>query len=245
MDYRDDKSWPLNHLWSLSVEEQFYFLWGALFVLTSQFRLRIAVILLALLPLGVRCCYLFGVLPTSNPVATARQFECVVDALAIGALLSVFFNTWMRVRWIAEFANSKKSFWLGNALTLAAVASYLVNTKIYDSIGQSIANVGLTLVLWHCITVPKGFVGRLLNWRPIVFIGVLSYSLYLWQQLFLNPNSRSFYASFPVNVCLSFCAALISYYIIERPFLRARRYFRARDSAAIAKHGPASHGAES
>lgn len=90
MNYRDDKSWPLNHIWSLSVEEQFYLLWGVLFVLISQRRVKLAVIPLAVLPLGIRCAYLFGALHHSNPVAPARQFECLVDAIAAGTLLALF-----------------------------------------------------------------------------------------------------------------------------------------------------------
>ncbi len=226
MDYRDDKSWPLNHLWSLSVEEQFYLLWGALFVLTTRSKLSIAVVLLAVVPFGFRCAYLFHVLPTANPVAPARQFECVVDAIAAGALLAVFFNIWMDRRRVATFVSSQSCLWLGTALTVAAVGAYLVNTRIYDSIGQSVANVGLGLIVWYCVTAPGGFVVKVLNWRPMAFIGVLSYSLYLWQQLFLDPISRSFYAHFPVNVALSFGAALASYFVVERPFLRARRFFR-------------------
>jgi len=235
MDYRDDKSWPLNHLWSLSVEEQFYLLWGGLFVLATQSSLRIVLIFLALMPLFVRSAYLFGLLTSSNPVAPARQFECVVDALAVGALLSVYFNRMMGSRRIASFACSAKCLLLGGVLTLLAVGSFLVNSKIYDSIGQSIANLGLALILWHCVTVANGPVVKALNWRPIAFIGVLSYSLYLWQQLLLDPNSRSFYARFPVNIGLSFCAALVSYYLIERPFLRARRFFPARGSVSVAR----------
>jgi len=228
MDYRDDKSWPLNHLWSLSVEEQFYLLWGVLFLVASQPRVRLAVLVLAVVPLGVRSAYLFGLLTSKNAVAPARQFECLVDALAMGALLSVFFNTLMSTRRIAEFARSPLSLALGAALTLAAVASYLIDTRLYDSMGQTVANIGITLILWNCVTASGGWVRGSLNWRPIAYIGVLSYSLYLWQQLFLDPISRSFYARFPVNIAFAFCAAFVSYYAIERPFLHARRYFRSR-----------------
>ena len=129
MNYRDDKSWPLNHLWSLSVEEQFYLLWGVLFVVTSQAHVRLAVILLSVLPLGVRSAYLFGLLASSNPVAPARQFECLVDALAMGALLSVFFNTLMSSRRVVAFARSPLSLALGIALTLSAIASYFSRSE--------------------------------------------------------------------------------------------------------------------
>jgi len=56
----------------------------------------------------------------------------------------------------------------------------------------------------------------------VVWVGVLSYSLYLWQQPFLNPMTSAWYTAFPVNVALACGAALISYYVIERPALRLR-----------------------
>jgi peptidoglycan/LPS O-acetylase OafA/YrhL len=66
-----------------------------------------------------------------------------------------------------------------------------------------------------------------LNWRPIVFIGVLSYSLYVWQQLFLNRGSGAWINAFPQNLCLTVVTALASYYLLEKPFLKLRRRLRA------------------
>ena len=69
---------------------------------------------------------------------------------------------------------------------------------------------------------PQDLPGRFLNARPVVFVGVLSYSLYLWQQPFLNRHSSHAMAAFPLNIVFAFGAALASYYLIERPALRLR-----------------------
>jgi peptidoglycan/LPS O-acetylase OafA/YrhL len=65
-----------------------------------------------------------------------------------------------------------------------------------------------------------------LNWAPLTFIGVLSYSLYLWQQLFLNGASSAWINAFPQNLILAFCAAVASHYLIEKPFLSLRDRYR-------------------
>jgi peptidoglycan/LPS O-acetylase OafA/YrhL len=66
----------------------------------------------------------------------------------------------------------------------------------------------------------------------LVFVGVLSYSLYLWHALFLNPmNEEPWYTGFPQNVPLAIIAALASYYLVERPFLRLRG--RKSDSSSL------------
>ena len=65
-------------------------------------------------------------------------------------------------------------------------------------------------------------IGRLLNARPLVFIGVISYSLYLWQQPFLNRNVFAALNRFPQNAVLAFIVSLLSYYLVERPMLGLR-----------------------
>ena len=56
--------------------------------------------------------------------------------------------------------------------------------------------------LERVVRFPGTAAGRLLNARPVAFVGVLSYSLYLWQQPFLNRHSGSWISSFPVNLAL-------------------------------------------
>jgi peptidoglycan/LPS O-acetylase OafA/YrhL len=75
---------------------------------------------------------------------------------------------------------------------------------------------------------PGDAVGTFLNWKPMVFIGTLSYSLYLWQEPFLNRMGEHFFNWFPINLVLMFAVALASYYLIEKPFLGLRRRIERR-----------------
>jgi peptidoglycan/LPS O-acetylase OafA/YrhL len=54
----------------------------------------------------------------------------------------------------------------------------------------------------------------------------MSYSLYLWQQLFFNPFSSSPISKFPLNLVAALAAASASYILVERPLLNLRRRFR-------------------
>ena len=70
--------------------------------------------------------------------------------------------------------------------------------------------------------------GQLLNWKPVAFIGVLSYSLYLWQQPFLNRDSSAWPAGFPQNLVFAFAAAMASYLFLEKPLMRLRNRLRTQ-----------------
>jgi peptidoglycan/LPS O-acetylase OafA/YrhL len=74
-------------------------------------------------------------------------------------------------------------------------------------------------------------VGRVLNSRPIAHIGVLSYSIYIWQTLFLNPSNVSLFGpslkllyTLPFSWLAILIVAELSYYVVERPSLRLRNH---------------------
>lgn len=58
---------------------------------------------------------------------------------------------------------------------------------------------------------------RLLNWPPIAMVGVLFYSLYLWQQIFPTPHGDWWDCDFRQNLVFAFVAAILSYYFVESP----------------------------
>jgi peptidoglycan/LPS O-acetylase OafA/YrhL len=101
---------------------------------------------------------------------------------------------------------------------------------VYFGAGLTLTNVGIALCLDRCVTHASGRTGRILNAAPMVFVGLISYSLYLWQQIFLNRESASALATFPLNLILAVSAALASYYIVERPALRFRRWLEKREA---------------
>jgi peptidoglycan/LPS O-acetylase OafA/YrhL len=71
-----------------------------------------------------------------------------------------------------------------------------------------------------------------MNTRALNYIGKVSYSLYLWQNPFLNPDSSSWAATLPVNLGLATGAALASYYLIEKPSQKLRPMSRVSEPGA-------------
>ena len=89
-------------------------------------------------------------------------------------------------------------------------------------------NLGIALTLDWCITHARGMVGKFLDCKPMVFLGTLSDSLYLWQMPFLNQFSKTAWTAFPLNVSLALLAAFASYKIVEQPFLKLKETIQTR-----------------
>jgi peptidoglycan/LPS O-acetylase OafA/YrhL len=121
---------------------------------------------------------------------------------------------------------------------LAGLAATLIpSAKLSCFVGETITNVAIALLIDRVVRAPGVGIGRVLNMRPIVFVGTLSYSLYLWQQPFLYEQSRLALHPVLLGIALVFALATISHYVVERPAqrLRARlerRWFGRRPAAA-------------
>jgi peptidoglycan/LPS O-acetylase OafA/YrhL len=223
MNFHRQPAWSVGHLWSLAVEEQFYLVWPLAIValgLARAYTFAIGAILVA--PF-VRVAVWYAA-PQFRAL-TDEAFPCVFDALAIGCLLAIArdrLDAWRSYRAILN----ARWFW---AIPLACVGS-LVLTRPWFQLGlaMTVANVGIALALHRCVTHPNDLAGRILEHPVLVRIGTLSYSLYLWQQLFLNRHSTSWWNAFPVNIGFACLAAWLCHCLIEQPMLRLGARYRER-----------------
>ena len=79
------------------------------------------------------------------------------------------------------------------------------------------------LAINYLIEGHRGLIDHALNAPVIVWVGQLSYSLYLWQQLFCTDYAPwHWYNAFPINVCFAVLCAVCSFYLLERPLARLR-----------------------
>jgi len=229
-NYDASRSWWIGHTWSLGVEEQFYLLWPATLVLLGMRRgLVVAASIVVLTPL-IRLAEL-QFFPAYVDGIGAR-FETIADAIAIGCVLActrTFLHT------TPLYMRLLRSPLMAAAPVLVFAGSMLGDhPRIAYVIGQPIATLAMALVLDWAVTFPAGRIGRVLNAAPLAFIGLISYSLYLWQQPFLNRSSSLWWSAFPANIILAVACAVASYYVIERPslVLRARLEKRGKPLCA-------------
>jgi peptidoglycan/LPS O-acetylase OafA/YrhL len=159
---------PLLHLWSLGIEEQFYLFWPLLLMLTA--RLRMSIMAMATM-LGIASFLLNVALIGSNPIAAfylpfTRAFE-----LLIGAVLAC---GWINVNH-SSVASSRRA-WIGVAL-IAVAAVMLDSHRAFPGWWAVLPVAGSALLL----SAPAAWVNRVvLASPPLVWIGLISYPLYLW-----------------------------------------------------------------
>jgi len=211
MNYHEARAWSLGHLWSLAVEEQFYLLWPLILRTLGQLRsVRFLIALLVVAPF----------LRLASPyVGPAFNFLIWSDALATGCLLAILREDLGANRHYARLLASR---WFFLVPVVALVANYVPFTKVSWLVSETVMNLSIAASADWAMRNADTAVGRFLNLPAISFTGVLSYSLYLWQQVFLNRESVSPYCAFPLNIILVVAMALVSYLLVEAPFLRFR-----------------------
>jgi peptidoglycan/LPS O-acetylase OafA/YrhL len=213
--------WTLGHTWSLAVEEQFYILWPCLIVLLGLRRsFMCAAVVLLLSPLFRAIAALSGHWP-DNP---RYAFECVADALATGCLLA-YVRPWLWNRAGYRRLLEWRAMELWPVVILALAVASARWERLGAIAGVTFLNIAIAVWIDWCLRFPGSRVGRILNARPIAFIGVLSYSIYLWQQPFLRTGHT---LRFPLSILCIGILALVSFFLIERPMLLLRARLERR-----------------
>lgn len=224
----------LGVLWSLSVEEHFYFVWPTIFVLLMSRRLRLAHIfgmLLAFLAWRYVRVYGFEDSEWTIYILTDTRF----DSLLFGCLLAILQTRYpegmrLRTEWMYTI--------LGLSVMLLLLTFIIRDAVFRSTLRYSLQGLALMPIFHFAVTVPKALVFQPLNWAPMRRLGVWSYSVYLVHFVIIHvmqahgfdPQNRLLFALFVL--LLSCLWAALVYELAEKPLHKLRRRLSAPLRAA-------------
>jgi len=231
--------WQVDHLWSLSVEEQFYLLWPVLLVLLLKVAGRRTIMIITAagaLASTVGQALIFALTHSVAWGYVASPFHA--NGILLGCLLAQLY-VWRKAEgqfhWIAT-----KSWPLVVSLTVLLVLSLVLDVNGMSTyaggilLGAMAAGVLVAgMVGRDTFGLTAGWLSRVFRSRPLVAIGKRSYSIYLWENFVawsLSGSLRGTWWWIPVNVVATLLCAEISYRFIEHRFVRPRPRTRGKHS---------------
>jgi peptidoglycan/LPS O-acetylase OafA/YrhL len=225
------RDWWISHSWSLSIQEQFYLLWPVILIVFGlRNALRFAIGCMLLCPLLRVATYAF--VPSLRDfvtILTPTRVDVLMYGCALALLLAQQNNT--LIPFLMKRANAvlATAFFL---IVIGTIAEFRLLSLYKLTVGYSIVGIATAALIVHLVTIPQSFVARALSIAPMLWIGRISYSLYIWQQLFLTRLNTTFVGHLPINLIAVFLVASASYYLVELPFLKYRTPVKEREAVA-------------
>jgi peptidoglycan/LPS O-acetylase OafA/YrhL len=223
------------HTWTLAVEEHFYLFFSAtLFILIRNQHLenrRLVVSTLVILLIISFCLRLYISYPHRNDdFFSFVQTHLRSDGILIGVLLSYLLN-FTKITYLLK--QNKLTVFCLSILMVAPGFYFKGGSYFMNTIGLTTVNIGFSLILLLSLDFNKYYESNLFPSikaviRIFSFIGVNSYSIYLWHLEVKEISYSIFHFGSNINaliyILISIIIGIIMSYLIEKPFLRIRDY---------------------
>jgi peptidoglycan/LPS O-acetylase OafA/YrhL len=232
--------------WSLAQEEQFYLIWPITLFFLLRWRVsrvHVAALLAATaVILAVRRAFLWQ--GEESWLLLYHSPDTRSDAILLGCTLALLVHRRpIPASRLSRLAVALASLAAAGGLAFLVSSFWIRSPFMYQ--GGFLLAAALACTVLYGVLLPRSLLQRLFSFRPLVWVGRLSYSLYLWHSLtiktserFLNEYSVPWGAALVVEFALTFLVAWLSYRFVESPFLRLKGRSASQPSHAPARPGP-------
>jgi peptidoglycan/LPS O-acetylase OafA/YrhL len=216
--------------WSLAAEEQFYLAWP---LIERRGRAALAV---ALGALTVTQAVAIAWPAASRDVLPLRMLTSVPAAILLGVTLAHLLHAPRSFRWVWNVLGRRGSVVGAAVVTMLA----LTFAPAWEATGELVIAVALAALVAACVVREDNDLARVLRWRPIAWVGTVSYGMYLFHMIAVNLVRRaataaevsSPYVDFVGGTLLAVALATASYLTYERFFLWLKERWFATGSVA-------------
>ena len=219
-----NSSFFTGHFWSLSVEEQFYLFLPV--ILKTNFRLYLLVILLIVFVVPSIIClqYFYVSLNNDTVLYIFAHYLIKFQAIAVGCLFSVLTFKYSLNKNV--FVKAKVTTNIA-AFFLILFIQYNDFFDLKDVLKGCVSAILIGYIIITNIMPAKDFIFNILNAKILKTVGVLSYSIYIWQEIFTSGEKRlpNFMVTFPFNIVCIIVISCCSYFFYERYFLKLKSRF--------------------
>lgn len=221
--HNPDLSLYTDHFWSLAIEEHFYLFLPGILYLFPRRRIQVMTSLVAAFFVYAVCIHAHPAWLSSLGEGFAdMRTELRINTLLFPALLAILLRKPGFRSFCARRVNPLSALY---ALIAAFFLAYISGLERPFSI---VIPFVFPWFLIGTILHPGNYLSRLLETAPLRYLGRISYSIYLWQQLFFIGTNDSFRAAWPLsilqawpwNMAATILIASMSYYLLEKPFIR-------------------------
>lgn len=237
----------LNVLWSLAIEEHYYLLWPAV----VRFLSRKQCIIVSLVIIFAEPLIRIAATPHVSEYRAIYSLTWFrLDGLAAGSLLALVLPLNQVRNWLGNIA-----LWMSGAFVVLYVLMIKIysdtfvrenNTHLFNGLGYSIVTLGCFFLVAHLVFNSENYLSRLLSTKPLVFLGEVSYGMYLLHMLTMAILRRAFHVGvglpsvhgtrllFLVNFPLVICLTWLSFRFYESPIIKwSRRKARVLEHEEI------------